>query len=247
VTKDSRSSAWSDEGIPAFRALVLDRRKLNDKIAAAVQQKILQGRLRAGDCLPPERALAALLGVNRSTIREAIPLLCERGLVEKKDGNRLCIKAVAPGDIAAALRQTGIPRDCSHKELHEFRSIFEPTVAAFAARNARPDDLNKLDRVLRTLETAWAEKEIQLLAAMDAQFHLGLSTATHNTLMLAVGMGLNVILERFMKMTHTLVRNEPCFQTHRLIYEAIVRHNPTEAESAMREQIATQPVLEPQP
>jgi len=111
--KDSRSSGSSGEGIPAFRLLVLDRRKLNHKIAGVIQRQILHGKLMAGDYLPPERALAALLGVNRATVREAIPLLCERGLVEKRSGNRLRIKAIQPGNIATVLRHIVISNNCS--------------------------------------------------------------------------------------------------------------------------------------
>jgi GntR family transcriptional regulator, transcriptional repressor for pyruvate dehydrogenase complex len=244
VIKDSRSSVSSGEGTPAFRALVLDRRKLNDKIASVIQHQILHGQLKAGDDLPPERALAALLGVNRGTVREAIPLLCERGLVEKRSGSRLRIKAMEPGNIATVLHDIVISNNCSHKELHQFRGVFEPKVAALAARNARPDDLKKLAQVLRALEAAWVRKEVQLLATMDAQFHLDLSAASHNALMQAVGIGLNVILERFMKITHALVRSEVSFWTHRLIYQAMLRRNPAEAEEAMKEQLATQPILE---
>jgi len=47
-----------------------------------------------------------------------------------------------------------------------------------------------------------------------------------------------------MKITHALVRSEVSFRTHRLIYQAIVRRNPAEAEEAMQEQLAAQPILE---
>ncbi len=223
---------------------MLDRRKLSDKIAGVIQRQILHGKLKAGDYLPPESALAALLGVNRATVREAIPLLCERGLVEKRSGNRLRIKAIQPGNIATVLRHIVISNNCSHKELHQFRGVFEAKVAALAAKNAHADDLKKLAQVLQALEAAWVNKEVQLLAAMDAQFHLDLSAASHNALMLAMGIGLSVILERFMKTTHALVRSEVSFRTHRLIYQAIVRRNQAEAEEAMQEQLATQPIVE---
>src|ERR1700723_2740129 len=78
--------ASSLDGKGAFEALSLDRQKLNEQIAEKIQQDISDGKLKTGDKLPPERELAILLKVNRATVREAIHLLRERGLVERKNG-----------------------------------------------------------------------------------------------------------------------------------------------------------------
>ena len=48
---------------------------LPDAVADQIQTKILNGTIRAGDRLPPERELALQLGVNRSSVREALKKL----------------------------------------------------------------------------------------------------------------------------------------------------------------------------
>ena len=45
-----------------------------------------EGHFRDGDKLPPERALAESFGVSRSSVREAIRALAEKGLLEAGKG-----------------------------------------------------------------------------------------------------------------------------------------------------------------
>jgi GntR family transcriptional repressor for pyruvate dehydrogenase complex len=241
-----RNSASPVEGIGAFGALVLDRQKLNEQIAEMIQQQITHGKLTPGDRLPPERELASLLKVNRATVREAIHLLSERGLVERKNGRGTRIMAMDPGNVGAAINRFFISNNCSQRELHEFRSVFEPRVAAFAATNARAEDIKNLGSVLSALEEAWVAQDLQRLASTDAQFHLALAAASHNTLMLAVATGLNIVLERSMKMSHASAHSEESFRTHRIIYRAVAHHDPIKAEQAMKEQFDSQPILEAQ-
>ena len=51
------------------------------EIALQIRRLIEQGRLRPGDRLPPERDVAAVLGVSRTSVRDAIRVLEMRGLV----------------------------------------------------------------------------------------------------------------------------------------------------------------------
>ncbi len=240
----SRNSLSSVDGMGGFGALLLDRQKLNEQIAEMIQQQITHGKLKPGDRLPPERDLASQLKVNRATVREAIHLLSERGLVERKNGRGTRIMAMDPRNVGAAIHRFFISNNCSQRELNEFRSVFEPKVAAFAATNAQPEDIKKLGSVLRELEEARVGQAPQQLATTDAQFHLALAAASHNTLMLAVATGLNIVLERSMKVSHASAHSEESFRTHRIIYRAVAHHEPAKAELAMKEQFDLQPISE---
>jgi GntR family transcriptional regulator, transcriptional repressor for pyruvate dehydrogenase complex len=225
-----------------FDVLLLDRQKLNEQIAEKIQEQITDGRLKPGDQLPPERELAALLKVNRATVREAIHLLRERGLAERKNGRGTRIVAMLPDSVGAAIDRFFVTNNCSQRELWDFRIIFEPKVAAMAAANADEEDVKRLGVVLRNLEAAWDIKDPGQLAAADAQFHLTLAAASHNTLMLAVATGLNIVLERFMRTTHAAAHSEKSFRTHRIIYRAVSQHDPEKAERSMRQQLESTPI-----
>lgn len=226
----------------AFDVLLLDRQKLNEQIAERIQQQITDGKLKPGDRLPPERELASLLKVNRATVREAIHLLRERGLVERKNGRGTRIVAMLPDSVGVAIDRFFVTNNCSQRELWDFRIVFEPKVAALAAANARAEDIKKLGAVLRNLEAAWEVQDPATLASADAQFHLTLAAASHNTLMLAVASGLNIVLERFMRTTHAAAHSDESFRTHRVIYRAVSQHEPDKAERAMRKQLESTPV-----
>jgi GntR family transcriptional regulator, transcriptional repressor for pyruvate dehydrogenase complex len=228
----------------AFDVMLLDRQKLNEQIVERIQQQITDGKLRPGDRLPPERELAGLLKVNRATVREAIHLLRERGLVERKNGRGTRIVAMLPNDVGTVIDRFFVTNNCSQRELWDFRIIFEPKVAALAAVNARPEDVKKLGVVLRTLEEAWDVQDPIRLASADAQFHLTLAAASHNTLMLAVASGLHIVLERFMRTSHAAAHSEESFRTHRIIFRAVSQRDSEKAERAMQQQLDSTPIMD---
>jgi GntR family transcriptional repressor for pyruvate dehydrogenase complex len=61
-------------------------RSLSDQVFEQLVSEIVSGRLRAGEALPAERSLAALLNVNRHVVREAIRRLEQVGMVRVAQG-----------------------------------------------------------------------------------------------------------------------------------------------------------------
>src|SRR5258708_11386116 len=146
-------NSWGD-GNSGFDVLLLDRQNLNEQIAERIQEQITGGKRRPGDRLPPERELAAMLKVNRATVREAIHLLRERGLVERKNGRGTRIMAMHPDSVGVAIDRFFATNNCSQRELWDFRIIFEPKVAALAAPHSHPDHLKQLAPLLPHPQTA---------------------------------------------------------------------------------------------
>ena len=92
------------DGPPAYAQII-------ERVEAAVRR----GELSAGDRLPPERRLAADLGVSRMTLRQALATLEARGLVTRATGRggrhvRLLAEARAgPRRVRRALRAAPAP------------------------------------------------------------------------------------------------------------------------------------------
>src|SRR5947207_1307609 len=76
---------WRDGRGPLFERLTL-------ALAGAAQQGALPG----GGELPPERALAAELGVSRATVAAAYRELRDRGLAVTRHGSGTVIRSVLP-------------------------------------------------------------------------------------------------------------------------------------------------------
>jgi len=55
-------------------------------VIVQIQEAILQGKLKAGDKLPPERELKEMFKTSRGTLREALRVLEQKGLIRIKTG-----------------------------------------------------------------------------------------------------------------------------------------------------------------
>src|SRR5207244_7002097 len=130
-----------------------------------IQEMVNSHKLQVGDSLPPERDLADLFKVNRTTVREAIHLLRERGLVERKNRKGTRIVTIPPASVGAAIERYAILNDCRQWHLYEVRLVLEPRAAALAATNAEPADLLKLEAAVNRLEESWASEDVQRTAS----------------------------------------------------------------------------------
>jgi len=84
------------------------------QITAQIRAAILQGEFENGDRLTPERRLAALLNVNRSTVVNAYRELASEGFVTGHVGRGTVVTYQRPGDDHA---DTGTPAASSHGQV----------------------------------------------------------------------------------------------------------------------------------
>src|SRR5918912_2744958 len=63
-----------------------DDEVLSDKIISQITDNVVQGHLKPGDRLPPERELAEQFRVSRTVIRDAVKTLAGRGILRVKRG-----------------------------------------------------------------------------------------------------------------------------------------------------------------
>src|ERR1700722_14035201 len=78
----------------------LGRRSLSRDAAEQLKRAILDGTLVPGDRLPPERELAARLGVSRPTLRGAVNALVIMGLLDSRHGSGTFVAAGAGAPVA---------------------------------------------------------------------------------------------------------------------------------------------------
>jgi len=69
-------------------------RNLYTRVADDIRQKILDGTFAPGDMLPSEPELLSIYNVSRITVRQAISLLVEEGLVERIQGKGTYVQAL---------------------------------------------------------------------------------------------------------------------------------------------------------
>jgi len=148
-----------------LHALPLSRRA-HEFVAHELLVLILSGRFRAGDRLPPERALAAEFGVSRPTVRQAVGVLAAHGLIEARVGSGTFVVETPYGGDA-----TETATDDSISEIMEARLVFEVGAVRLAARRAQRsrEDLGLLAAIVEALEQV--EDGESYPVEIDVRFH----------------------------------------------------------------------------
>lgn len=204
-------------------------------VASSISREIAQGRLRPGDRLPNEQALATTFGVSRNVVREAIARLRFEGLVWAKQG-RGAFVGDAPAPAVLKMDGAGMPPADAFRSLFELRDILEVQAAGLAARKRNARDLQQmrasLDRMLTAPygSIAWLEG--------DLHFHRAIAAATHNPYVEQfVGVTAERVRESILAAGHQHRSDEMARATlseHEDILAAIQAADPPNAMQAMR-------------
>jgi GntR family transcriptional regulator len=77
------------------------------QLAQRLRQEILEGQIQSGEALPSERDLCALLGASRVTVRKAIELLIEEGMLSRRQGSGTYVtpRIQAPGSFLTSFSE----------------------------------------------------------------------------------------------------------------------------------------------
>jgi DNA-binding FadR family transcriptional regulator len=187
-------------------------------IASRLQQAILDGTYAYGDRLPAERDLAGHFDSSRSTVREALRRLEERGLLVRRIGSGTFV------DYRPSPDGSYIAELTSPLELIEVRLAIEPRIARLAAVNATARDLDRMAEALVRVEGAGDDQEA--FSNADERFHLLLAECTRNPLMIWLYQQINDVRSHRQWNTMkgkilTAKRIAQYNRQHRQLYEAL--------------------------
>lgn len=174
-------------------------------VLQSIEADLLSGRLSPGDHLSAERALAADLGVGRSSVREALRVLEVLGLIRTAAGSGpsagAIIVALPGGGMSALMRLQVAAQGFPVADVVKTRLILEAAVVAelagasgSAAASGHPDLSGSAQLLDAMDDPALAETEF---LALDTQFHLSLATASGNQVITATMAGLRSAIEGY--------------------------------------------------
>lgn len=116
------------------------------RVAEAIAARIRDRSLPAGEALPPELELSALLGVTRSTLREALRELESQGLVARRRGSkRMVVTRPDAAAVAARVSDALALHDVTVAQVCDALLLLEPPLAERAARAARAPQLRAIE------------------------------------------------------------------------------------------------------
>lgn len=216
--------------------------RVSDVIAHQLETRILEGSLKPGDRLPPERELAVELGVSRPSLREAIQKLVSQGLLTSRQGGGTYVTDRLNASFVDPWAHMVEAHPELQEDLLEFRHMLEGKAAALAARRATEADIQRLDAAYEKLEQAFNHGTPEELTAADTAFHQAIAEASHNLIFGHLMASLFRLLEDHIHRNLTHLRNrthafDQLMEQHRAIWQAIRQGDIATADQAARAHI----------
>ena len=158
--------------------------KLSTAVVRQIELLILRGILRPGERLPAERELAERLNVSRPSLRDAVSILQEQGLLSTRAGAGIYVADVLGSAFSPALVQLFSRHEAAVFDYLSFRRDMEGLAAERAARLGSATDLAVVQTVFDRMEAAHGGRDAEEEAQLDAKFHMAIIEASHNVVML---------------------------------------------------------------
>lgn len=218
---------------PEFEAI--RKNKVYEEVARQIERMILQ-KMHPGDKLPPERELAEMFGVSRSSIRDAMRSLELVGLVEPRQGAGTVVREVSSDLLVTPLSNVIAHKRALVGELLDFRKMLEPPLAARAALRASVEEIIEMEEILRRQNEKLSRGELAI--EEDSEFHYTIAMGSGNSVVLKVlDVVMDLLRETRARSLQREGRPEKSLAGHRRILAAIKRRDRAAAEAAMRQHL----------
>lgn len=211
------------------------RTRLSQQIVVEICRLIREGVFRPGDVLPAERELAEQFGVSRTSVREALRGLEIAGIVETQHGGGNFVRDVDEISFLSPLSLILSASDDLAGDLWEVRRLFEPPIAARAARRASQDDLSRLDAIIERQKPIFLDlNERDAIMNLDRELHGTIASASGNHVAVRVIQLINELLfEGRNTFIATIERRELALSRHIQMVAAIKAGNAEQARTLM--------------
>lgn len=206
----------------------IQRTSLQSEIIKYIQNYIKEKDLKLGDRLPSQERLMEMMGVSRTSLREAMKTLEARNVLEARNG-----KGIYVGDQGdnTLLNLIDFAKE---KELLldtlEVRKILEREILRMVIHSATEQELADLGETTRVLMDKFHKGERQ--TAEDKKFHYTIYRLSHNQVMYQLILSISDIIDKFWEFP--LQMEDPFLESlplHEELYLAICEKNVRKAQA----------------
>lgn len=158
---------------------LIHKKSLAEEVASKIQEQIAEGYYKINEKLPIETELMTSFGVGRSSIREAMKLLSNSGLLKIKQGL---------GTFVQEINSTREPMNdklmrAKVQDIDEVRQLLELKIAEKAALNRTEDDIIAMKQHLANRLKAANDGLLEECIEADVQFHIAIAQASKNEIL----------------------------------------------------------------
>jgi DNA-binding FadR family transcriptional regulator len=211
---------------------------------AQIEERILDGRLAAGDHLPSERDFAVQLGVSRPSLRESLRVLEALGLVDIRrgggaDGGAALVGTPGPGFVNLLKLQLALGQ-FDQTDVLETRLALETWSAREASLRAAAVDFECLAGILDSMDDP--EVTTAEFNRLDTAFHVRIAESTGNALTAHLMQSLRFAINRQMVEAYARLDDwrataETVRREHRELLDSLRRREPDVAARCMQDHI----------
>ena len=188
---------------------------------------VVEKRFQSGSRIPNESDFSKELFVSRSTFREVVKILSERGILEVRHGSGTYVcKNVF--DTYSPSHQSGVDA----LELNEIRLMIEPEAAYLAALRASENELRRIEHYsLAVEEKVLADKD---RLSEEIRFHLAIAAAVHNSFMDRIAPIIFDAIDKSENVFNYEEVRQGTILDHRMIVQYLKERDADSARTAMR-------------
>lgn len=195
---------------------------LRDTAYEAIKRRIITCDLKPGEVLS-EGVLSSELNIGRTPVHQAIDRLAADGLIDVLPRKGIMVKPISLNEIF---------------DIIDVRLVNEAFCVRKVAELAEPADLARLSENLDATWAAAKSREIETMMNLDRAFHASLAASSRNSLLPDIMGNLH---DRSTRMWFISLRSNEhhvrvCEQ-HAAVVEGIRKHDPDQAEKAIRDHI----------
>ena len=206
----------------------IKRTSLQSEIIRFILDYIREHDLNPGDKLPSQESLLAMMGVSRTSLREAMKTLEARGILEIQNGKGAYVGGLVDADGVQVIDFTQEKERLL--EALEVRKILEREILRMLIHTITDEELKELGEIKDIVMRKYRRGLQQ--TAEDKKFHYTIYRLCHNQVMYQLILSLNNVMEKFWEFP--LNMEDPFLESiplHEELYEAICEKNVRKAQS----------------
>ncbi|MCG2778716.1 MAG: FCD domain-containing protein [Desulfobacterales bacterium] len=224
--------------MPPFKPLRTE--KFSQEVANQIKESIFDGTYVSGDKLPSEGDMSQLFAVSKVTVRQAIRVLENSGIVYTKQGvdGGIFVAEADTMSVSSYLSDMLKLKRVKMSDLTMARIIFEPDIVYRVAKVWEGDDLEVLEKNVQEAQIALDKNEFRRSRLLNLEFHRLVCNISKNPVVIfALNSVIDVLEENVLKteLDRDFIRDE--IIAHETIIEKIRSREREQAHDEMREHI----------
>ena len=215
--------------------------KIYKNIVEQIVDLIHDGSLKKGDKIPPERSLAEMLDVSRTSVREALKVMEIMGIIEIRPGEGSVVSDFNAEPFLSMIWPVILGDRDTETDLLEFRKILEEgSIRHLALKGENEEFFKDLKDIVNEMETSIDNCRDSV--RLDILFHRKIFELTGNKLLMVAQNLVEYILEKTVKYNRSAAIKEQgsgliIYKQHKSIYEAVCAGDSEEAVKRMCEHL----------